>query len=91
MHFLHQSSHIRCGRHKEEGSHRRKAVVEGLVKADVVYSVLYPQVHENGFKKKKNAVDVIFPYYWRRQRMEIVEIVRAKPLHRIVNQASVRP
>jgi hypothetical protein len=37
----------------EENSHLRQEVVEGVVEAYVLHRVLYPQVHENGFKKKK--------------------------------------
>jgi hypothetical protein len=37
----------------EENSHIRQEVVEGVVEAYVLHRVLYPQVHENGFKKKK--------------------------------------
>ena len=32
----------------------RKEVVEGDKKEDVLHRVLYPQVHVNGVKKKKN-------------------------------------
>jgi hypothetical protein len=35
------------------GFKRREAVVEGLAKANMLHRVLYPQVHENGVKKKK--------------------------------------
>ena len=39
----------------EEDSHCRTAVVEGTVQADVLHRVLYPQVHENVFKKKNST------------------------------------
>jgi hypothetical protein len=39
----------------EENSHIRQEVVEGVVEAYVLHRVLYPQVHENGFKKKKHG------------------------------------
>ena len=39
----------------EENSHMRAAVVEGrILNCNVLHRVLHPQVHENGFKKKKN-------------------------------------
>jgi hypothetical protein len=37
----------------EEDSHKRKAVVDGIVTENVLHRVLYPQVHVNGVKKKK--------------------------------------
>ena len=36
-----------------ENSNIGAAVVDGIVQADVLHRVLYPQVHVNGFKKKK--------------------------------------
>ena len=44
----------------EENSHTRAAVVEGhILNCNVLHGVLHPQVHENGFKKKKNEREVI--------------------------------
>jgi hypothetical protein len=37
----------------EEDSHMWQAVVERAVLVYVLHKVLYPQVHENGVKKKK--------------------------------------
>jgi hypothetical protein len=39
----------------EEDSHKRKAVVDGIVTENVLHRVLYPQVHVNGVKKKKKS------------------------------------
>jgi hypothetical protein len=39
-----------------ENSHIRQEVVEGIVEAYMLHRVLYPQVHKNGFKKKKSIL-----------------------------------
>jgi hypothetical protein len=39
----------------EENSPLRESVVEGTTHVYVIHRVLHPQVHDNGFKKKKKA------------------------------------
>jgi hypothetical protein len=36
----------------------RKAVVDGIVNVYMLHRVLYPQVHDNGIKKKKKKIEL---------------------------------
>jgi len=40
----------------ETDSRGRKEVVEGVRIADVLHRVLYPQVHDDGIKKKEKSL-----------------------------------
>ena len=52
---LHDVGHQAEGDAFSEESHFRGAVVDGTVQAVMLHGVLYPQVHVNGFKKKKKG------------------------------------
>ena len=63
----------------EEDSHKRTAVAESGLYCNVLHRVLYPQVHGNGLKKKKNAIAMYDMFTSKLKLAEQEDMSRMRP------------